>query len=61
MGRPHHLALEVVNDQREVGVQQVATLGHQEFQRKDIALLLQEFAHCVLGGRPERGLLAWPL
>ena len=45
MGRPHHPALEVVNDQREVGVQQVTTLGHQEFQRKNVTLLLQEFAH----------------
>ena len=61
MGRPHHMALEVVNDQREIGVQQLATQGCQQFQRKDIALLLQKFAHCVLGGRPERGLLAWPL
>ena len=45
MGRPHHPALEVVNDQGEVGVQQMTTLGHQEFQRKNITLLLQEFAH----------------
>ena len=45
MGRPHHMALEVLNDQREIGVQQVATQGRQQFQRKDIALLLQKFAH----------------
>ena len=39
------MALEVLNDQREIGVQQVATQGRQQFQRKDIALLLQKFAH----------------
>lgn len=53
--RPHNLALEVVDDHWEVGIQQVTALGHKQLQGENITLLLQELAHRVLGGSEETG------
>lgn len=58
-GRPHHLALEVINDQWKVSVQQVVTLGHQQLHGEDVTLFLQELPHRVLGDRREGRPSAW--
>lgn len=55
------MALEVADDQWEVGVQHEVALGPQQLQREDVTLVLQEFPYHVLGGRWERGPSAWPL
>lgn len=48
---PHNVALEVVDDQREVGFEHRVAPGHQQLQRKDIALTLQELPNGFLGGQ----------
>lgn len=50
---PHNLALEVVDDQREVEVEYMAALGHQQLQGEDVTFMLQELLRHVLGGRRE--------
>lgn len=50
---PHDLALEVVDDQREVEVEYMAALGHQQLQGEEVTFMLQELLRHVLGGRWE--------
>lgn len=50
---PHDLVLEVVDDQREVDVHYLAATGHQQLQREDVALTLQELPYQVLAVRWE--------
>lgn len=50
---PHDLVLEVVDDQREVDVHDLAAMGHQQLHGEDVTLMLQGVPHHVLAGRRE--------
>lgn len=50
---PHDLALEVGDGEGEVDIKHMVTLGHQQLQGKNVALMFQKLPHGVL----ENGLL----
>lgn len=52
---PHYLALEVVDNQRQVDIEHFSTPGHEQLQGEDITFLFQELPDCVLGGQRREG------